>query len=508
MGTKDGNSIVGELKLASRVNRERLEEGLKAFNTSILEDGKGRGSDFSVPFAALARILLYLAIAGAEKKRKGSDKLRPSWSTVIEPYNKFCKAVGGNLIPLMETEGGVASDDSLIGFCTFATRRTGNHTPRFYAGLAAFIVHLDDEGALDTEFLNMARPEGERSLPDKIRVQLRLVIEACQATGTSTNENESQPSVAQSHPEIHLRFAYLPENLERFETYRHRFARSKDRHAHFVLYRPSRSNPERLMKSFLAIGAPVVDENGGSGRPDVHRFVHIYKPPEGTAGGVQRVSLGRALPLEEGIYLVGGQRDETSERRPFSTLKVIALPWYAIHRQDPVLNALIMSANYAGKHIVSRAALRATPVDRAEKLKLGGITVLNLQDDLRMDAAIERDLMMNDLDNVNLNSSIDVDTDIFPLCCPPEKEEGVLKEQSALLSLLCNNYPNSDFGWDVSADFLPIKSKKGDGALTKHRINFLLEDLFGSKKAPKYAGPATGPFDFWSSIRFGPLTHE
>ena len=55
--------------------------------------------------------------------------------------------------------------------------------------------------------------------------------------------------------------------------------------------------------------------------------MHVYEPPEDTTGKMRRLSLGRVLPMDDGVYLVGGQRDDHARREPFKSLKVLALPW-------------------------------------------------------------------------------------------------------------------------------------------------------------------------------------
>ncbi len=508
MNAAGQSSIVEDFLAAAGHSRELLIERLNSLNDSIRQNGQGGAVETPIAFSALSRFIYYLALAAAERSRSRSNKLRPRWSAIIGPYNKMRSATG-DIFPEMD------SDDRLANFCLFMSRRRGTTTARFYAGLALFAVLAEEECEFDTPFRRTLSPKGEADLAHQIRRVFDKIFAECAAEAAGAPAMPAAPTEAShAHPEIRLGFAYRPQKLAELEAYRSRFESPIEHHAHFVIYRPSRSDPDRLMKSFLAIGPARRDEAAGTERLDVFRFVHIYEPPEGVAGRAQRISLGRVVPLEDGVYLIGGQRDEHADRQPFKTLKTIALPWQALQRRDNVLNGLVMSSNYDGLHLVSRAAIRATPIPYAREIELGGVKSRDLAGDLRADAEAEQSAIAAAL---AAGSVLAPDWAArFPLFLPEgEKLDELLANQTRLILDLCNNSPKPDIGWEIGPGFDPVTRSRHDGMLTKNRIGLKLESEFGSEDRSKYARkaePAVGleseTFSFWSSIRFGPLTHD
>ena len=484
--------VVDVLNAAVKHNREKIVASLDILNEAIRKNGLDDGPDAPIQFSALARLAYYLALAKGEATRGPKQKLEPQWSAVMEPYNEMCRALGGNLLPVMR------NNDGLSSFCLFRTRRTGNHQPRFYAGLAAFAVYAKEKGLLDHPFIRMAVPIGERGLPDEIRALLSRLVDGGElTTPTTTSENA---------PIIRIGFKYNPERIDDFVGYRDLFARARDGCAHFVVYRPSRSDPTRLMKSFLAIKPAAHDKHFPTGRADVLNFVHVYEPPKDATGKVRRFSLGRVIPMDDGVYLVGGQRDDHDLREPFKSLKVLALPWESLRRNDTVVHALIMSTNYDGRHLVSKAAVRTTPVVESESLTLGGVYLSDLRADLREDAAVEF--------KAGREPSVSEEEWLkrFPLSAPDAaKFNDVVAEQARRIMERCNNVPNVE----VPSGFDPVKKKSNTFTLTKARLDVALETTFGHDHDPKWIRNQDGKddhdiekFDFWTSVRFGPLTHS
>lgn len=504
MGDAARTSIIEALNFAHGHNQQLLASELQKLSETIFLNGSDEDAPSPIRFSALARLLLYVGLSIGEQTRGGTAGLKPSWKALIDEYEGLCKAVPADLMTVLTT-------DVLSGFCGFSSRRTGSHRKRIYVDLAILAVYLEERGLLKGPFLRMATPTSEFSLPRDIRDQLEMIFARCRPRDSLP---EAAPKEAGEdkprRPQIAVRFYYDPERLADFEEYRGLFAHPKDKQAHFVTYRPSRSDPKRLMKSYLAIG-PASQEVEGDPE-DAFRFVHVYEPPEDGAGKTQRLSLGRVIPLEDGVYMVGGQRDEGARRQPFRTLKTIALPWYALRHKSTLLNALVMSANHKGKHIITRAALRATPIAHSSHIKLGAVALSDLEDDLKADALVERAAYEEAV--ANDPSLAETWPERFPLC-GDTAEAGFFEDRASRILALCNNTP-LDGGWDVDTAFEPVKrGKKNDGLLTKNVINFALEREFGSHNSVKYVRSPSGaprpqgePFDFWSSIRFGPLTHD
>lgn len=525
MVTEAQKSIVTRIRSAHRSNPNLLIEKLDRLNDQIRHSGGDGEQNSPIRFSALARSVNYLALdIGGAGGRRG-----PEWSELIREHDEISKSVGSNLFPSMTTK------DGLSLFCQFKTRAGGNHSKHFYVGLLLLVICCDEDGRFNTPFMAAVLPECERAFPQQARDVFEAILDACEAPAAAAEQvGKAEPEPARPpDPEIGIRFAYNVQHLAEFADYREQFVSPEDNHAHFVVYRPSLSDPERLMKTFLAIGPAGQSDLKDSDRKDVHRFTHIYDPPEDSAGHTQRLSLGRVIALSDGVYLLGGQRDEHRARQPFKTLKIIALPWAALTRRDTVIQALIMSSNYNGRHIVSRAVLRTTPVWQAKQLRLGGVTTADLQADLERDAAVELSAIAA---AVQSNPTLPDNWFAgFPLCAHVAAidggegspgEDGAaagsssgqwmvcptgIREQAGFIRTLCNNAPNETTGWDIGPGFEPKRKK--DPLLTQAGIIYHLEAAFGSGQAPKYtrreAGAETDEaFDFWSSIRFSPLTYD
>lgn len=472
-------SVAFQLKKATEADTDQLRARLDELNDMIRENGRDEGKDSPIRFSSLARAIHYLALDAGERERKGTGTLSPQWAVIIERYNAFRRTAAPT--PLSE-----CNDDNLRSLCTFATRRTGNQSPRFYAGLAAFVAHEAEQGSFGSPFMRMALPRCEISVADACR---RVFLHLC--SGDEIVE----------HPEVSLRFAYAPENVRKFEKYRRLMATDDDGFAHFVVYRPSRSEPARLMKSYLAISKAQLDGQTGTTHPATFKFVHIYRPPARTAGGgTDRVSLGRVLTFDQGVYLVGGQRDETTERRPFQSLKVLALPWVQMAREDTLLSALLLSSNYSGEQIVSRAAIRTTNLSRSNQVELGSVNINELSADLSNDSVRERAAA------VRRGLVTEAAIDLFPLACAAAEREATVANLSSNILKLTNNGPAEEAGWDLGRTYARRAGRKTE-QLTKAMVSLTLETTFGSNQAPKYFCAALGNegFDFWDSLRFGPL---
>lgn len=504
-------SIADGFRDAIQSNESLLIERLDSLNELIRVNGTDDGAESAIRFSALSRAIYYIALNEYEQTRKGKEKLEPSWSHIIDGHNRLSAEIGRSILPSL------SDDDAISSFCRFKTRRTGNHSKRFYVGLAAYTVMLSEKGALNTHFLNMVRPTCEVDFPGEVRIVLNKIFDECRSSATQSDDEISTSYIdtaveTKSTTEIYVRFCYRPERVDDFEKFRKQYASPVEGHAHFVAYRPSRSEPRRLMKSFLAIGPRTQDPLDPDSRQDFMRYVHVYHPPRDAAGDSNRISRGGVVPLEDGVYLVGGQRQASQARKsPYSTMKVVALPWIAIERGDRILRALVMSANFEGRHVVSRMALRATPISRSTDLYLGDVLTKDLIDDLVADAKSE---------SRALGKAREIDPNVtktwasvFPLSAGDLITTQALHDQERLIMSLTSNRPNTDHGWDVDAVFTPISNTSDDGVLTKTRISWMLENEFGTHDRPVYqrvdtqGRGASEPFEFWTSLRFGPLTH-
>lgn len=485
-GDAEGDGIAFRLRQAYEADSEALRDALDDLNDRIRENGANDGGASPIRFSTIARVILYLAIELGEAARKKTGSIQPQWSGVIRRYEAFCAQLPAGLLP-------TCNDDDMRMFCQFSSRRNGSQTPRFYSGLAAFVIAEAERGRLDSAFMKVALPDCERSAGDICRDVLLPICDRCVGVAAPT----AASPVAPAHPEVSLHFAFVPSNIARFDTYRRLFAVTEDRFAHFVVYRASRTRPARLMKSYLAISEPRMDGQVGYDLPATFKFVHIYRPPD--TSGVPRVSLGRVLTFEHGVYLIGGQRDETTERRPFQSLKVMALPWLQLNREDKLLSALLLSSNYSGEQIVSRAAMRTTIIGKSDGIELGSVNIDELKDDLVADAVRERAAAE---ESGEVSAQI---MNLFPLACAAADRPRAADRMSKNIMRLTNN----SAAWELGHNYKRQRTRSEE-SLTRARIDVALDREFGSEDNPVYrcAEMDDEVFDFWNSLRFGPLTQD
>jgi len=463
---------------------------MNALNEKFRSDGQRtiRAAD-PVSLAALARHIHYLALAPAEQKRKKTTThLRPSWAHVVHLYDKFRQRVGADLF----LDPAIKNQD-LMRFCSFDTRRHGSGSKTFYSSLAVLLVDMVEQGTYASEFVNFALPSCEWGLVEAV-VQYLLEGDA-QAHPTSPGETKtSDPEGTSKFPEFGLKFAYAPAKLNDLRAFHNSFrSESSDLGAHFICYRPRKSDPTELMKTFLAIMPPEAHEDLTS-----FNFVHIYQAPNTKTK--QRIALGKVLPLHEGLYLVGGQKETQtplpSGPTPFRTLKVISMAWRSIEVFDHLLSGLVMSANNQGEHIVSRIALKATPLDHSSKVALGAIGLHELANDLKED-------MRKEIAHLDEIGAPPAEFDRFELQRAGAEMEAAAKRLAVSIAGKTNNDPTI---WDLPEGISAKKPKQP--TLTKAMVDLNLEETFGSDGRPRYTDNFGKNFEFWSSIRFGVLARK
>ena len=101
----------------------------------------------------------------------------------------------------------------------------------------------------------------------------------------------------------------------------------------------------------------------------------------------------------------------------------------------------------------------------------------------------------------------------FPLVDPDFVGDAPYKQAQIILDL-CNNHPD-EHSWSIGESFERLKTKRPESPLTRAKVRFDIDETLGSAANPKYrrrhvAGDSDAEeiFDFWTSVRFGPLTHK
>ena len=442
----------------------------------------------------LARIILFYAITCSDiAKRSGSRKTVSTnvakWKELAQEINEFSAAVSSEISSLFCAEFG---DDNIGQFATLAGRKRGVQKRYYYSTLLFFVMHLQEKGRLADElFGRFASRDDKGFIANSLRVVSNVL-------------DEGLPTVAaEPHREVRVRINVKEENFKKYQTFHHRFDfgdinRSE---SHFVVYRTMRSNPTAVMKSFLAISEP----SGIYQDKDAYAFSHIYVPPNAT--GEKRFSGGKLLPLDDGVYLVGGQRPYSRVRRgvPFSSIKVLALRWHDLERGHKLFPALTLSANYRGVPIVSRAAVRVTPVSHSSKLRLGKVDLADMLHDLSADLEVEkRFISEQELDEAAKSMAMES----FLTGMGDEAVADFSKE----LIRIVNNGPGHGERWDAPVDFSK-QVKQGQRMqaqrLTKDALRSAVSEAMQTGMAADEYKDADGtPFDFWKHLRFGPIEIE
>lgn len=455
----------------------RLAGRLERINEAFKQDGKTGGGSYPIRQAALARQILHLALAIGEQGRRGEPRrLEPRWAELIKRYGEFCTEFGAlHFLPQ-----GILDDD-LTGLCQYSTRRRGSGKRHFYSAMALFVIDQFETGQMESEFIEYVTPGAEmnfaRDMSDFI---LRVVAASNDADAAETGQDAKHEK--HEFPIINVGYTVYPSEFIRFF---HHFASPHDGCAHFICYRPGFTHPGEFVKSFLAILPPAKRINTAS-----YGFAHIYKVP--SLGDQRRISLGEVLPLEGGLYLVGGQRQmaEINERTlPFKTLKVVALPWHPIEVQEKIFGGLVMSSTYHTRHMVSRLALRATSTWHSDHAKLGAVTLRQLNEDIAGDMSAEA---QHYVANDGQSERFGVD--------PEAATKRIID--------LCNNDP---VNWEAPHGFFALDQ---EGTIDRHRplnkltIESKLLESFGSDDSPafKSSSGAEDIFAFWRNLHFGPLT--
>jgi len=416
------------------------------------------------------------ALGTVERANKKRSKTLASFSRLREAYQAFYGVVGAPANLLLINEVGT---DDLEAFCHFTTRRRGTKKPLMYASLLLFVIYLYQIKALEHATFKTLVPESEKKLAQRCEAAISRLYE---------HGEPDDRSRLKAYGAVDVRFWYGKHQIEELERFVRQFQIAEDSCAHFVVYRSRRSNPRQLMKSFLAFKPPWAP--GPDGEPmnsSSYNFTHIYAPPEGRLP--LRISNGKLVPLDGGLYCVGGQKDlPLTETVPFKTLKTIAIDWTVIERRDFIFPALAMSANFDGEHLLSRAYIRATPIAKSEDITLGAVSISELRDDLEEDFRIER-----------AKEGVTDHPGRFLF----SQQADAIDAYVADIINKTNNNPSKGAVWDVAEG---IENKEKTKILTRAGVESRLEDAFPLREYSHGEPPKS--FSFWSDIRFGPLVND
>lgn len=460
-----------------------LTNSFKKANTEIRKSVVENRELGSLIPGSFIRVLLFHAMAISydrhEEGKKFSNPNTGSWSGLAAQINDFVEELPDKL---KKVSCQSYDAESIKRFCTFASRKSGFNTPYYYSTLVLYLASLDASNLLDSPLLDMALLADDRAMPAHGLTYLeKLVLQ--EHIGKPVNETEINETL--------VRFNIKKDLLESFDTYcsHFLFGAEEPEMARMVLYRPTLSTPGEVMKSFLAFMPPTKETGKKS-----HMYTHFYEPPNKDLD-TPRISTGKIIPLDGGVYLVGGQkiRSEVPDDSPFQSIKIIAFDWTGINKCNPLMQCLVFSTNYKGKIIASRAAARITAVEHSKYLSLGLKDIATLEQDLSDDFEAERTF----LNKFSKNSKTLIDNRFKFLNL---KDEGIAGMASNIRTL-ANNNPRTEANWDAPDGF--YENKSSQNALTKHVLGGLVENAVSGKQG--YVDSENSKFDLWKHTRFSPI---
>lgn len=456
-----GSTICTLVELAKEGGESRVHEAVKHLNAIFFEQTDG-GHD---PFRrwGLARQLDCYLVAVDSKERIGVARraMRP-WQTLMSDMEEVRTQING-AFPFAT---GITQND-LTGLARYSTAHC--RKPYFYSSIALFLINAIELDGEIAAFTRALLPTSEQDMLDGIKERWFRPL----AEGGELLEPDE---VEDADPVIETAVPYKETSMEGFDRFFRKFAR--DESAHFVCYRNGSNQPGRMVKTFLTIEAP-------QGQADVYRFAHFYEVPR--LGAQSRISKGIVLPLERGVYLIGGHRlrDEDDPSAAASSLEVIVLHWGDLNVPEPLLRTLTLTCNYQGEPIAGRMFMRATPIDQCEHLggNLDSIDVDQLLNDLETDLGREQVIGNGSFSKVTAGD---------------------------LLIRILDHTNNVGARWDASFPFHPVEDDDEVRTLDEAAIKRAMNDAFGTEDTPRFVadGVEDITFDFWRDVRFSPLSQH
>ncbi|MEM9898561.1 MAG: hypothetical protein AAF742_04195, partial [Pseudomonadota bacterium] len=478
--------------LAADLEKDKLERILEDYNEKLkllVSEGQSFGK---VDYPKLARHVQYIAIAIAQDRHKQSNKSDgersgrtastsagskgPAWTDISNAIESFCTNKAEAFKDLLPKK---VTPDRISAFANFRSMGTAVSLPNFYVALVIYLIDAEETGEIDRDFFKWAIPQRERDLPKYLFEDLSAALRS------EVYEEDGDPN-----HEITVNFNIKRSNTDDFSNYFDRFAFSEEGRLFMVLYRPMKTKPASLMKTFLSISRHPQERHGFG-------YAHFYEPVDGT--DQTRFSGGKVLPMQNGLYLAGGQKPQTNDGRadlPFHALKTMAFRWTDLNNNRPLLPGLVMSTNFSGDQLVSRMVARVTPIDHSRSLELREVANTDLVSNLRADLKKEATLIASAADE---KAPFHENGPNFPTF---EKQDALESLADRILALT-NNSPNPNSGLAVSAGFSK-KSGRRTTTLTNARLGTILEEAFDDGP-DSFKDSDDASYDFWHDTRFAPI---
>ncbi|MCZ8036498.1 MAG: hypothetical protein O9288_17350 [Novosphingobium sp.] len=439
--------------------------------------------------ATLARYVYMLGYSEGEEKRRGTgNHLRLAWDLGHAAYRDLRQGA------TWKDRLNDLTGEDLSEFGGNRSLRQGSRVRGQYFSLYVFVVAAHAKGLHKNQYFENVCPYGDRDFVRQCDARIAKFV-AGLTSSTALEPPDEDGSDDREIGKVAVTFDYRQSDMAKFKAY-YASHLSEDTVTNesglrFVIYRPRQTSPGELMKSFLSVNlatSPASSELAKDG--PAYRFTHIYSPPKDADGTNGKISFGKLVPLESGLYLVGGQRVVESRRTPYSSLKIFCFPWPAFTREPQVMQGLLLSANYAGIAMISRFAARVTNIGHSDQLELGAVSSAKLPDSIRTDIEVERGLPTVPWRTRAKHDSLS----------PEELADRIFTH--------CNNDPRRSSGMSLPGSYEAVDPNAQGKILNEASWQLELDAHFGSTKNPRYRAKDGSIFDLWKSIRFGPLTND
>ncbi|MEM6890261.1 MAG: hypothetical protein AAF636_19320 [Pseudomonadota bacterium] len=468
---------------AEILNKKQRAETLKWINQSLRNSLVSGYEVEDLSCQRLARLMLLKALSITDEGQS-TGAYKPAWTQLKEKVNTFAEALPEAFDGLKHT---TFTDDTIGQFATLSSRKKGSSSKYFYSTILMFLIHEASSGGLDSDYMKLLAPRSDRLYPLRV---VKLI---------SDRLDGLQPVPLERTREIRQTFNVKETLHQKFVEYVQRRSvecgRTKINQLSLVIYRPTRREPCRLMKTFMSIYERRSEHIEASG----FDYTHIYQPPE--EGGQDRLSTGKVIPLDDALYLVGGQRPLEGHDKPipFSSMKAVAIRWADIGKNHDVFPVIAMTTNYDGQLLATRAVARLSPIGHSDDMsELRTVDLTELANSLERDQEVERSYVKA-IENITEEAANKV-SELFPLT----KNSANCEKLAADISRLCNNDPHTDHGWAAPPDF----SLTETDPLTTEALQYKVSQAMRGSKGKSYTNNAGMPFNLWNHTRFGPLSIE
>jgi hypothetical protein len=458
-----GPTIRALKELVKDGHQGRVHDAVLSLNAIFFDQTDG-GRDPFRRWGLGRQVDCYLVAVDAPERKGEARRAQRPWKTFIEGMGALRNKING-VFPFAT---GISQSD-LTGLARYSTAHC--RKPYFYSSITLFLINAFERDTEVAAFAKALLPSSERDMLEDILERWLKPLKEGRALLEPDEIDELDPVIKTTVP-------YKEASRESFDRFFRKFALGEPPSARFVCYRNGSNKPGRMVKTFLTIDAP-------KGPTDTYRFSHFYEIPR--LGAQSRVSRGIVLPLERGVYLIGGHRlrdDEIPSAAPTSC-EVIVLHWGDLNVPEPLLRTLTLTCNYQGDPIAGCMFMRATPIACCEDLS-------------------------GKLDSIDIDQLLeDLETDVEDEC----KESGTPFSKvppSDLLTRILDHTNNVGTRWDASFPFRPLDEDDEVKTLDEAAIKRAMNDAFGTEDDPRFVaeGFAHLTFGFWRDIRFSPLSQD